>query len=120
VQTKFRRALRQISMETVAVQKTTIVTRTRDHLACELQDETVILHVSKGTYYGLNPTGGALWKYLEEPRTVAELEAFLLERYEVTAQRCSQDVQELLAQLLTEELVELNSQGAVNSQANAG
>ena len=94
-------------METVAVQKTTIVTRTKDHLACDLQDETVILHVSKGTYYGLNPTGGALWKFLEEPRTVAELEAFLLERYEVSPEQCVQEVGELLHQLGSEGLVEL-------------
>ena len=94
-------------METVAVQKTTIVTRTKDHLACELQDETVILHVSKGMYYGLNPTGGALWKYLEEPRTVGELEAFILQQYDVSPEQCVHDVSEVLHQLGSEGLVEV-------------
>ena len=94
-------------MATVPVQKTTVVTRTKDHLACELPDETVILHVSKGTYYGLNPTGGVLWKYLEQPRTVAELESFLLERYDVSEEQCLHDVSELLRQLGSEGLVEL-------------
>jgi hypothetical protein len=72
-----------------------------------VQDETVVLHLNEGVYYGLNATGTVVWQSLVRPRTIAELTALLQERFEVTQAEASKDVQELVSVLLEKKLVEL-------------
>src|SRR5258707_14667296 len=59
------------------------VTANRDHLVAELSGETVILHVEKGMYYGLNKLGTRVWSLIQEPRTIDELVQTILSEYEV-------------------------------------
>lgn len=83
-----------------------VVRASEEHLATELDGETVILHRETDTYYGLNGVGPGIWELLQEPRSIAELRDRLVEEYDVDADRCDRDLRELLDELDDNDLVE--------------
>jgi hypothetical protein len=84
-----------------------IVVVSKDQISCDLHEETAILHVKSGIYYGLNPIGTRIWKLIQEPRTVPEVCDVLLEEYEVEPERCQRDVLALLQELASKGLIEI-------------
>lgn len=68
-------------------------------------DETVILHLGNGTYYGLDPIGARLWTALEGGRSVSAVLDDILEIFEVDRSTAEQDLLALLADLAENELV---------------
>jgi hypothetical protein len=75
-------------------------------IANAVADETVILHLGNGTYYGLDPIGARLWEALQAGECPASICPGLLEAYEVTPERLEADLSELLADLLANDLIE--------------
>lgn len=85
----------------------TIVVASKDQVSCELGTEAAILGMKNSVYYGLNPVGARVWWLLQEPRSVEEICEAIVSEYEVTAERCEDDLVKLLRQMLEEGLVEL-------------
>ena len=83
------------------------VTANRDHLAAELSGETVILHVEKGVYYGLDKLGTRVWSLIQEPRTIDELVQTILKEYEVEPEQAERDLVALVQDLATNGLAEI-------------
>lgn len=83
-----------------------IVSVTKDQVSCSLGAEAAILNMKAGIYYGLNPVGAEIWKLLQTPRTVSEIQEFLLREYDVEPERCQSDLLALLQDLLTAGLIE--------------
>jgi PqqD family protein of HPr-rel-A system len=71
--------------------------------------ETVILDVTSGQYFALNPVGSAIWQHLQGGCTVSTLCKHLREEYDVTPERCEADVTALLDQLAERGLIRLES-----------
>lgn len=76
-----------------------------DVVAREVGDETMLLDLASGTYFGLNPVGGLFWKMLEEGRALAEARAALLEEFDVDEATLDQDLSALLTDLVEKGLV---------------
>jgi len=75
-------------------------------IANAVADETVILHLGNGTYYGLDPIGARLWDALtagEPPISICES---LLETYDVEPEQLANDLRALLDDLAGNDLVE--------------
>ncbi len=88
------------------------VTRADRLISAELVDgELVVLSLKDGMYYGLNAVGARVWRLLEEPRTVGEVQQRLVEEFRVDSDRCSREVDELLTDLIGLGLVHLHSCG---------
>lgn len=85
----------------------TIVVAAKDQVSCDLGGEAAVLHIRKGTYYGLDPVGARVWALLQQPRRVAEIRETLFEEFEVEPARCEADLLALLEKLLAEELIEV-------------
>lgn len=79
----------------------------RDQVSCELGDETVVLNVKTGIYFGLDAVGTAVWKAIQQPATPAQLVEAVLAEFDVSRPTCEADVQELLAELRGHGLVEV-------------
>jgi Coenzyme PQQ synthesis protein D (PqqD) len=77
-------------------------------VACVVADETVILQLREGVYYGLNPVGTCIWRAVQSSRCVAEIVASVLAEFDVSRERCLADVRELLIDLEQHELVTLS------------
>ena len=84
----------------------TSVVASREQVSCDVGEETVVLNLKDGVYYGLNPVAASVWKCIQQEKTVAEIRDTLVEEYEVDPDACTQDILVLLAQLVTWRLVE--------------
>ena len=68
-------------------------------------DETVILDLATGTYFGLDRVGADMWQLMGEGRTLAEVCDAMLARYEATRADLERDVLELAEKLRAQGLV---------------
>jgi len=79
----------------------------QDQVSCDLSGEAAILNLKAGVYYGLNTVGASIWKLIQEPRSVKEIQDAILEEYEVDPEQCGRDVLELLQELSNHELIKI-------------
>ena len=87
----------------------TTIMITKEQVWCNMEEAAVILNTRDGKYYELNPVGASFWKLIQEPRTVDEIMAMLLEEYEVERNELEQDLYELVHELLAKELVDIQN-----------
>ena len=85
---------------------------TPGHLSCELDADTVILHLDSGLYYGLNEVGTTLWKLLQQPRRIHDLCDAVVAEYDVDRTTCQRDVETVLQRLAQAGLVEERREAA--------
>ncbi|MEA3032372.1 MAG: hypothetical protein QOH86_388 [Sphingomonadales bacterium] len=87
-----------------------MVSRKEGLIEAEVDGEIVALHVDNGTCYGFNGTASAVWRMLDRPRRLDEICAGLIGDYEVEPDRCEREVMELLRDLESDGLVELQGE----------
>ena len=80
-------------------------------MSSRLGDEIVILSVSAGKYYGLNPLAAFVWGQLSDPVKFADLRSAVLSEYEVSEDQCTADLNKLLNDLRSEGLVDVMENG---------
>lgn len=73
----------------------------------QVGDETVLLHLGTGTYYGLDSVGNSIWLLMREGKTFAEICDLLVKEYDVTRETLAHDVLELADRLLAQRLITL-------------
>jgi len=89
---------------------TTLVRPAEDHLASDLGEETVLMSVATGEYYGLRGVGTLVWAELQiGPRTVADLVSRIIEEYDVEETRALTDLTRLLEDMQARKLVEIEN-----------
>ena len=94
-------------METVSLDSQVRVRA--DVLFQELHGEAVLLSLNTGVYFGLDPVGTRIWKLMEDrDQSLRDVLNAMLDEYEVTAERCSDDLLKLIDRMLTNGLVEVN------------
>jgi hypothetical protein len=76
-------------------------------MARQVGEETVILDLASGTYFGLDPVGGRIWQSMSEGRTLAEVCAAMLAEYEVTPEDIERDVLRLAEELRAKQLIDI-------------
>lgn len=79
--------------------------RSQDLIATELDDDTVMMSIETGAYYGLSGSGTLIWELLEVPRTKAEVIAALQERYDVSLDALQADVEAFIDDMLKNALI---------------
>jgi hypothetical protein len=72
----------------------------------ELDDNQVMMHLDKGTYFGLNPVGKRIWELLDHPKSFDEIIGVLLTEFEVEEHLCRKEVQEFLDKAVNFEIVQ--------------
>ena len=83
----------------------TVVVANPDAMTSSVGIETVILHFTAGTYFGLDEVGTRIWQLVQERRSVREIRDALLEEYDVDEARCDRAVHSLLASLAEHGLI---------------
>jgi hypothetical protein len=68
-------------------------------------EETVMLSVEAGKYYGLNAVGSYVWERLQTPATLAELRAAVCAAFDVDARTCEADLLAFAGDLLAAGIV---------------
>lgn len=78
-------------------------------LSNNLGDETVLLNLQTGIYYGLDPVGSRIWALIQKHGKLGTLHALLLDQYEATSEQIWTDLVALLGQMRQKGLVECQS-----------
>ena len=68
-------------------------------MARQVGDETVILDLASGTYFGLDPIGARIWQLIGEGKALGEICEVLLTEYEVSSDQLRGDLERLLQEL---------------------
>ena len=76
-------------------------------MARDVGDETVILDLASGTYFGLDPVGARMWQLFAESKTLGEVCAVMMAEYQVAEEDLERDVLRLAQELSTKGLVSL-------------
>lgn len=79
---------------------------TDQQITSQLGDESVILGLNDGIYYGLDAIGTRIWTLLGSPRSIGEICETLEQDYDVDRSKCQDAVTELVRDLLMKGLVE--------------
>lgn len=88
-----------------------VITATRDQISGDLLDEdVVILNLSNGVYYGLNPLGGRIWSLIQKPRVVNEVSEILFGEYDVDSELCTRELLAMLQELETHGLIDVKDE----------
>lgn len=73
--------------------------RTQEMLSTELDQETVLMSIDAGAYYGLAGPARSIWEKLKTPITFSALVDLLVKEYEVTPESCAADLQGFLSEM---------------------
>ncbi len=74
-------------------------------MARQVGDETVILDLVSGTYFGLDAVGARLWRLLEEGKTLSEICDVMVDEYEVSREELECDALALAQDLAARNLI---------------
>ena len=76
-----------------------LITRSKDIMASEIEDDLVMMNLDNNAYYGLNKMGRKIWELLAQEQTLESLCHALVKTHDVTPQQCHKDVSALLLKL---------------------
>jgi hypothetical protein len=74
-------------------------------LARQVGEETVMLDLEKGAYFGLDPVGARMWQLLAEGRTLAEVRDAIVAEYEASRDTIERDLLALVDDLVMQGLI---------------
>ncbi|MEM9355013.1 MAG: PqqD family protein [Pseudomonadota bacterium] len=70
-----------------------------------IDDSCVVLNSQTGEYLTLNKTAAEIWEALEFALSVGELTEILVEKFDVSPEKCEADVIELIGSLSSAQLI---------------
>ncbi|MFV9656116.1 PqqD family peptide modification chaperone [Pseudomonas sp. NY15366] len=77
-----------------------LLIRSSDLIATEMDGDIVMMHISSGQYFGISGVGPRIWALLERPITLDALIATIVNEYIVDEQTCRNDIQAFMQNLL--------------------
>jgi len=83
-----------------------------EQVSTVLDDEALVLGLTKSQYYGLGGVGRDLWGLLASPTSVRTLCTAIQHNYDVDPETCRNDVMRFLASLAAEGLIEVVDEGS--------
>ena len=94
--------------DSIKIQSSTIVRRSRDVVFTQLDDELVAIDAQSGLCYALNESAGKVWDSIATPLSVAAICAGLVQEYKVDESTCLREVSAVLQNLCNAGLVQVN------------
>jgi hypothetical protein len=77
-------------------------------LARELDNESVLLNLESGTYFGLDEVGTRMWSLLTQHGRFEPVVRALLEEYDVSEAQLRQDLADFVEELVFRKLLEID------------
>ncbi len=82
----------------------------KDVLSQEVNGETVLLDLNSESYFGLDEVGTRIWQLMREGERPEKIVDILREEYDVDENKLRKDLDELLAKLIDEGIVLVQSE----------
>lgn len=83
-----------------------LLTRSPDLIATDMDGETVMMSIERGEYFGLGGVGGRVWELLAQPMTLDQLTAAICAEFAVDEDTCRADLQRFTDELAAKGLVQ--------------
>jgi len=74
-------------------------------LSTDLHNETVLMSLESGSYYGLEGTARRIWELLSTPRTLSDLSLQLSKEFQVTPEHCAEEILPFIEEMRMEGLL---------------
>lgn len=81
------------------------LSRSAEMLSTELDEETVLMSIDAGAYYGMEKTARFIWEKLKTPMTFSALVGEMVKEYEIAPEACAADLQGFLGEMEREGLL---------------
>jgi hypothetical protein len=91
-----------------AFESSTIISRSRDLLATDVDGEIILMSLERGLYYGLDGTARRIWDLLEVPMKFGDLCSVLEEKYIAPRAVIEADIQKFVTEMFDESIVTLS------------
>jgi hypothetical protein len=79
--------------------------RNQEMLSTQLDQETILMSIDAGAYFGLAGTAQWIWIKLDSPITFATLLEELVKEFNIAPEACAADLQGFLGQMESEGLL---------------
>ena len=89
------------------ITKDSIVAASHNQLSTTLGGEVVIMNAKTGTYNSMEAVAARIWKLLQTPMRVREIQRALLNEYDVEPDLCRDDLLSFLQALERQGLIEV-------------
>lgn len=90
------------------ITRQSVIKASDSQVSCRLGEETVVLQIDSGRYLGMDSVATIIWEFIQNgPRSFSEIRNHILEEYEVSVEECEADLFDMLGQLLTNGLIEV-------------
>lgn len=86
---------------------------TEEVAAKVIDGEAILINLATGVYYSMDKVGALIWQMIADNHTLEQTVSAVLQRYDVSVDRASDDVRRVAGELLEEKLVRLVEQKAV-------
>ncbi len=98
---------REMPYQGLVIGNDTLITRSAGLLAAAAHDETVMMDIESGRYYGLDDIGSVIWRRLEAPCRFGKLIDSLVAEYDADPAVIAEDVRKLLSIMAEHKVVTL-------------
>jgi hypothetical protein len=88
----------------------TIIVAIKEQVSCDLDEESVILAMQDGMYYGLNEVAARIWHMIQQPSKVKEIRDAILGEFEVDQGLFEPDLQSFLWELASKNLIKVQDE----------
>lgn len=88
----------------------TVVLADKDVFACELGGGQALLDMRSSTYYSINSVGSHVWTLLQSPIALSDIQASVVDAFEVEPERCRADIVTLISQFVDAGLVQVQDE----------
>ncbi len=92
-----------------SLSKTTLVSRTPDLIATDMDGDTVMMSIERGEYFGLGGVGSRVWELLANKISVQQIIDIICAEYEVDEATCEADMLKFTSELLQNQLIAIAS-----------
>lgn len=75
----------------------------------KVEEESVLLNIPGGTYFGLDPVGTRCWEVLAETGSIDRTVETIVAEYDVEPERVRQDLENLIVELTKHGLVQADA-----------
>ncbi|MGM1051935.1 MAG: PqqD family peptide modification chaperone [Pseudomonadota bacterium] len=83
----------------------TLLERTPELVAADLDGELVMMNAEAGRYYGISGVGARAFELLESPISIEGLVETITHEYDVDADKCRRDIQTFVKEMMANGLV---------------
>ena len=94
----------------------TIVSRSDEPVAVELDGTVVMMSIEQGMYFGLEGVGPRVWALLDEPRSVRAVCDALVQEFDIEDDTCLREVVAFLNELRTAQLIRVHGNDTIPTQ----